>query len=232
MWSRATIHATRNLRTGRNARPALSRFYLDVSKRSKRKNAANPIGRGGSIDATFGSSSFPFFITAPTDLSRVYLTTIARTDDYNSTINFASRKILFLSFFDRLRSTCLFFSFFPPSRPLLLSHCPPNEKFILPPLTDCSSLLFSRSFVERKKSFYARSLCRCIDSSLSSSVFSIIFSRSKKKEKRRKGSKIHHRVVVNVSCGFLFSFIPREIILIISSWNGSWRCTSRNSASI
>lgn len=115
MWSRATIHATRNLRTGRNARPALSRFYLDVSKRSKRKNAANPIGRGGSIDATFGSSSFPFFITAPTDLSRVYLTTIARTDDYNSTINFASRKILFLSFFDRLKSTCLFFSFFPPS---------------------------------------------------------------------------------------------------------------------
>lgn len=188
MWSRATIHATRNLRTGRNARPALSRFYLDVSKRSKRKNAANPIGRGGSIDATFGSSSFPFFITAPTDLSRVYLTTIARTDDYNSTINFASRKILFLSFFDRLRSTCLFFSFFPPLPLLALFY-----SLIVLRMKNLFSLL---SPIARRFCFPARSSkgkkvstldrCAAVSILLYRPLFFLLFSAVQKKKKREE----------------------------------------------
>lgn len=131
---------------------------------------------------------------------------IARTDDYNSTINFPSRKILFLSFFDRPRST-LFLVFFP----LLLSHCL-AEKFI----PSSHRLLVASVFpvVRRKEKKFLRSIVvPRIDSSLSVLCFSYYFqpfkTKKKRKEKKRKEKdRRPHRVVVNVSCGFLYSFIP------------------------
>lgn len=141
---------------------------------------------------------------------------IARTDDYNSTINFPSRKILFLSFFDRPRST-LFLVFFP----LLLSHCL-AEKFI----PSSHRLLVASVFpvVRRKEKKFLRSIVvPRIDSSLSVLCFSYYFQPFKKKkkkgeEKKRKGSKTTSRCgqcFVRISLLF-YSFIPREITLIIS----------------
>lgn len=142
---------------------------------------------------------------------------IARTDDYNSTINFP--KILFLSFFDRPRSTRPFFSFFSPFSPsstLSLSRgkiysllSPIARRFCFPGRSSKGKKVSTLDRCAAYRFFFIRPL------------FFLLFSAVQKKkgeEKKRKGSKTTSRCgqcFVRISLLF-YSFIPREITLIIS----------------
>lgn len=139
---------------------------------------------------------------------------IARTDDYNSTINFP--KILFLSFFDRPRSTRPFFSFFSPFSPsstLSLSRgkiysllSPIARRFCFPGRSSKGKKVSTLDRCAAYRFFFIRPL------------FFLLFSavQKKKKERRRKEKK---RIEDHIALWSMFRADFSTLLFLYSSRN-------------
>lgn len=166
VW-RSALRGDENTRV---RRLTLSDFYLDVSKRSKRKtNEIRLTGRG--IDITLDHPRSPPLLLqyANRFVSRTYRFQLSPPDRRNSTINFASRKILFSfsighrpvsfsAFLSSVHSHCLPLKFIPSSPRLLVATVFPVVR------------------PKEKICFYARSVVSNIDS-----LYLYIQRRKKKK---------------------------------------------------